>query len=84
MIWNGSENELKDFFKGTNTVHNSIKFEPDYSIDSINFLDTLVYKHKNYNLQTKLYCKPATEHAFFATILTMLHLPRKTPFTAKH
>ena len=75
MIWNGTGNELKDFFKDINTVYNSIKFEPAYSIDSINFLDTFVYKDKNYNLQTKLYCKPTDRT--HTTILSILHLPRK-------
>ena len=64
MIWNGTENEQKDFFKDINTVHNSIKFEPDYSIDGINFLETYLYKDKNYNLQTKLNCKPTNRTCF--------------------
>ena len=58
MIWTGTEKELKDFFKKLNDLHNSIKFDPIYSFHEINFLDTMVYKDKSCNLQTKIYRKP--------------------------
>ena len=64
MIWNGSENALKKFLKEMNTVHSSIKFDSTYSFKEINFLDTVVYKDANNNLQTKLYSKPTDRTSF--------------------
>ena len=52
------ENELLTFFEKLNQQHPSIKFEMKYSKDKIEFLDTLIYKDENNNIQTTLYKKP--------------------------
>ena len=41
-----------------NLKNPQIKFDPNYSFQEINFLDTVVYKDKDCNLQTKVYRKP--------------------------
>ena len=57
LIWTKSENELLIFFEKLNQQHPSIKFEMKYSKGKIEFLDTLLYKDKNNNIQTTLYKK---------------------------
>ena len=58
MIWTGTEAELLSFFKEINTVHDSIKFDCNYSKENVNFLDTTVFKNERRTLSTKLYTKP--------------------------
>ena len=58
MIWKGTEEELKEFLIMINSLHPTIKFDPNYSVKEINFLDTVVYKVQDCNLQTKVYRKP--------------------------
>ena len=58
LIWKGTEEELKEMFRRLNNLHPTIKFEPNYSFREINFLDTIIYKDGNFNLQTKIYRKP--------------------------
>ena len=42
------ENKLNEFIKQINTLHPTIKFEANnYSFNSINFLDTHIYKNKD-------------------------------------
>ena len=45
-------------FVEINTVHDTFKFDCQYSFNSINFLDTAVYKNKHNSLSTKLFTKP--------------------------
>ena len=58
MIWIGSEESLLTFFKEINTVHESIKFDCKYSLESINFLDRTVFKNNQRSLSTKLFAEP--------------------------
>lgn len=58
MIWTGTEAELLSFFTEINKVHDSIKFDCNYSKDNVNFLDTTVFKNERKALSTKLYTKP--------------------------
>ena len=58
MIWTGTEAELLSFFKEINTVHNSIKFDCNYSKEKVNFSDTTVFRNEQNDLSTKLYAKP--------------------------
>ena len=58
MIWTGSKAELLAFFEEINSVHESIKFDCNYSEESVNFLDTTVFKNDRMSLSTKLYTKP--------------------------
>ena len=57
MIRIGSKESLLAFFNEINTVHESIKFDCKYSLESINFLDTTVFKHYKRSLSTKLFSK---------------------------
>ena len=57
LTWTKSENELPTFFEKLNQQHPSINFEMKYSKDKVEFLDTLIYKGKNNNIQTTLYIK---------------------------
>ena len=57
LTWTKSENELPTFFEKLNQQHPSINFEMKYSKDKVEFLDTLIYKDKNNNIQTTLYIK---------------------------
>ena len=61
LIWTKSENELLTFFEKLNQQHRSIRFGMKYSKDKIEFLDTLIYIDKKYNMQETLYKKP-TDH----------------------
>ena len=64
FIWKGTENELKEFFKEINKVHQTIKFDHDYSKTEINFLDLTIYKDATGKLATKVYTKPADRQAY--------------------
>ena len=64
MVWTGSKEDLFSFFNEINTVHYTIKFDCQYSFNSINFLDTTVYKNKHNSLSTKLFTKPTDRRAY--------------------
>ena len=76
MIWNGTEDELDHFVKAINNVHQTIKFDLNYSYDEINFLDTVVYKDNEFKLQTKIYRKPTDR-------TNLLHLKSEHPSSTK-
>ena len=57
IIWTASKEGLLNFIQEINQVHQSIKFTVEYSENSINFLDTMVYISNN-RLFTKVYKKP--------------------------
>ena len=76
LIWTKSENELLTFFEKLNQQHPSIKFEMKYSKDKIEFLDTLIYKDKNNNIQTTLYKKPTDRQNY-------IHSKSAHPFSLK-
>ena len=76
LIWTKSENELLTFFEKLNQQHPSIKFEMKYFKDKIEYLDTLIYKDKNSNIQTTLYKKP-TDHQNY------IHSKSAHPFSLK-
>ena len=64
MIWIGSKESLLAFFNEINTVHESIKFDCKYLLESINFLDTTVFKNNQRSLSTKLFSKPTDRPAY--------------------
>ena len=64
FIWKGTENELNEFFKEINKVHQTIKFDYDYSKTEINFLDLTIYKDATGKLATKVYTKPTDRQAY--------------------
>ena len=57
MLWTESEAKFKTFFEQINKTHSTIKFDYKYSYESIEFLDTLVFKNNRNSLSTKLYSK---------------------------
>ena len=55
MIWNDSEDKLKDFLAYINTVSPAIQFTHAYSFKSVNFLDVLVTLTNDGTISTDLY-----------------------------
>ena len=58
MVCIKSESELKHFINEINQKYRSIKFDFEFSKESIEFLDTLVYIDSKNRLQSTLYKKP--------------------------
>ena len=58
IIWQHGEQTLKKFIEHANSIHDTIKFEGDYSKDRINFLDTTIYFNDNRILESTLFIKP--------------------------
>ena len=52
------------FFENFNSKHKPIKFEHDISYSKISFLDALIYKDKNNNLQKTLYRKTTDQQSY--------------------
>ena len=52
MVWIKSESELRQFINEINEKHQSIKLDFNFSKESIEFLDTLMYIHSNNRSQT--------------------------------
>ena len=63
FIWKGPESELLKFFEEINKVHPSIKFDYEYSRESVNFLDTTI-RISDKKLSTTLYTKPTDRRAY--------------------
>ena len=55
LFWNGTLEQLKEFIEKLNNLHPTIKFEANYSLTSIDFLDTHIYKAINGKLYTTLH-----------------------------
>ena len=64
MIWKGTKAELMTFLKERNEKHKTIKFDFQFSPQKIAFLDAMLYKDENNNIQTTLYRKPTYQQAF--------------------
>ena len=64
IIWKGTKEQSITFINELNKNHKTIKFEYEISSQKIPFLDTMVYKEKENNLQTTLYRKP-TDQQFY-------------------
>lgn len=63
FLWNEDENSLKGFIAYLNQCHPTIKFEAKYSLESVNFLDTVVFI-KEGQLHTKTYIKPTDKKLY--------------------
>ena len=50
VLWTESEAMLKAFFEQINKIHSTVKFDYKYSYESIEFLDTLVFKNNRNSL----------------------------------
>ena len=64
ILWNGTLDDLKTFVHQLNTLHPTIKFDAKYSLTSIEFLDTRIYKSTTGKLQTTLYTKPTDRQSY--------------------
>ena len=64
MIWKSTKVELITFIKELNEKHKKIKFDFQISPRKIAFLDAMLYKDENNNIQTTLYRKPTDQQAF--------------------
>ena len=64
MVRKGTKVELITFIKELNEKHNTIKFDFQFSPRKIAFLDAMLYRNENNNIQTTLYRKPADQQAF--------------------
>ena len=64
MIWNDSEDKLKDFLAYINTVIPAIQFTHTHSFKSVNFLDVLVTLTNDGTISTDLYTKPTGTHQY--------------------
>ena len=64
MIWNESEDKLKDFLPYINTANPAIQFTHAHSFKSINFLDVFVTLTDDGTISTDLYIKPIDTHQY--------------------
>jgi len=81
FLWHHGEEELLHFYTCLNNYHKTIKFELNYSYDSINFLDTTTYIQQNY-VHTKLYIKPTDKKQFLHfTSCHPIHVKKAIPFS---
>ena len=62
-IWTDGLEKLEEFLKSLNTFHPTMKFNVNYSYETINFLDVQVSK-KISTLETELYWKDTDRHQF--------------------
>ena len=65
MMWNESEDKLKDFLAYINTVNPAIQFTHTYFLKSVNFRNVLVTITNDGNISTDLYTKPTDTHQYF-------------------
>ena len=64
MIWNDSEDKLKDFLVYINTVNPAIQFTYSHSFKSVNFQHVLVNLTNDGKISTDLYTKPTDTHQY--------------------
>ena len=64
MIWNESEDKLKDFFTYINMVNPAIQFTHAYSSKSVNSMDALVTLTDDETIYTDIYRKPTDTHQY--------------------
>ena len=64
MIWPHGRDELDNFIKYLNSIHEKIKFTSEVSENEINFLDTKVKIDEHRKLNTTLYEKPTDTHLY--------------------
>ena len=76
ILWKGTLDDLKIIVDQLNTLHTTIKFDIKYSLTSIEFLDTRIYKSTDGKLQTTLYTKPTDRKSY-------LHSKSYHPSTCK-
>ena len=63
LVWKGTKEELMEFLKEINLVHQCIKFDHELSRESINFLDVKV-SISGKRLSTSVYTKPTDRKSY--------------------
>lgn len=63
-IFDGKEDELKEYHEGLNKIHPDLQFTLEYDTQKLPFLDTLVYLDEEGNLQTTVFYKPSNTHQY--------------------
>ena len=82
MVWIKSESQLRRFINEINQKHQSIKFDFKFSIESIEFLDTLVYINSKNRIQTILYKKPTDcQNYLHAKSAQLFSLKKSIPYS---
>ena len=64
MVWPQEIDIFDEFMDYSNSIHDTIKFTMEFSLDSINFLDTTVKVNTKRTLYTTLYTKPTDTHLY--------------------
>ena len=64
LIWKGTKQELEEFIMEINSVHDTVKFDVNFSSSSVNVLDTTVTITPDHSIKTSLYQKPTDRHNF--------------------
>lgn len=83
MLWQDTEEKLLEFVHTLNNFHSTIKFELNYSLKEVNFLDTIVYiDHTDNSLHTKLFIKPTHKNQYLHfTSEHPIHVKKSIPFS---
>ena len=74
IVWSHGREAFNNFLQTFNTQNPMIKFKAEISTDSINFLDTTIFRGIDNKLESKVYFKPTNTHQ-------LLH---KSSFHPKH
>ena len=65
FIWPHGLEELHNFTDHLNQVHDTIKFTCEHSLDSVNFLDTVIsIREDRYYIKTSLFVKPTDSASY--------------------
>lgn len=81
FVWPFGIDSLLNFRDFLNSVHHSIKFDMEYSKESVHFLDTVVYKF-NKSLVTKVFTKPTDKKQYLHyTSCHPAHVMRAIPYS---
>jgi len=62
IIWSHGSDSFNDFLSIFNSHRPSIKFKAEINPNSINFLDTTLFRSKDNRLEAKVYFKPTDTH----------------------
>ena len=81
LIWEHGRAELDKFILHLNTVHRTIKFTSEISLNEVSFLDTMVHLDPTQGLSTDLFVKPTDSNNYFLyTSAHPRHCKRGIPF----
>jgi hypothetical protein len=81
FVWPYGLERLLKFRDFLNSVHNSIKFDMEYSTSEVHFLDTVVFKFRH-RLETKIFTKPTDKKQYLHfTSCHPAHVMRAIPYS---